>query len=175
MIYEGYLTELKLKNIFKKYISPINWLGAEVTLPSSKRRFDFGFINDGIKTLVEFDGAQHYTDALQIKIDREKDLLALRNNYKLIRIPYWVQLTSETLNYYFSIKHDVFQSYPHGFIDDKAILPASFCELGVYRFYDEYTKLPKSIQLSIWESLAFKINSLGTEYTIPSFLNGKLY
>lgn len=177
MQYEGYLNQQKLQQMFKENIEEHNWLGTEIKLPNSKRRFDFGFIISKPicinntqytkKVLVEFDGHRHYTDALQIKIDREKDKLAKEHGYDLIRIPYWVQLTTETLKHYFNINGEVIQKYSHGFIDKNAILPASFCELGLDRFEEEIGNLPVNVKEEISKSLNNNINFYGYEYVMP--------
>ena len=70
--YEGYLTQQKLRNMFNKLFVGENWIGKEYHFPKSLRRYDFGYINNVKKYLVEFDGYRHYTDALQFKIDKEK-------------------------------------------------------------------------------------------------------
>jgi hypothetical protein len=76
-----------------------------------------------------FDGDEHYRNTLKIKNDREKDEMARCGGYRVVRIPYWVQLTSETLKHYFHLEAEIIQDFPHGFISTK-VFPASFCELA---------------------------------------------
>ena len=48
--------------------------------------------------LVEYDGDEHYRDSLKIKADIEKDQFAQKNDMRLVRMPYWVQLDNLTLH-----------------------------------------------------------------------------
>lgn len=183
---DGYLTQQKLSNSISLMCSwcNIEFLGNELKIVNSRRRFDCGFKFGSQLYFIEFDGFKHYTDALQIKIDREKDKLCFDNNIILIRIPYWIQLTNETLRYYFKSKFatqfifngvDIIQDYKHGFIDSKCILPASFCELGINRFKEEFLELPNVIKNEICNSIQEKILEMkDIQYVIPNILNGYL-
>ncbi len=54
--------------------------------------------------------------------------------YKVIEIPYFVQLSRDVIKHMFNIDLDIEQTYPHGFIDKDAMLPLDFCCLGIERF-----------------------------------------
>ena len=70
--------------------------------------------------------------------DAKRDKCYKDKGYKLIRIPYFVQLSAEVIEYYFNKKVVKFkQIYPHGFIKDNVILPVDFCEKGIERFKNE--------------------------------------
>ena len=78
--------------------------------------------------------------------------------YRIVRIPYSVQLTSNVVNHYFGVDDvDMQIDFPHGFIADKSEkLPAEFCSLGIARFVDELYEL-HFIQNEIICSLKNKI------------------
>jgi hypothetical protein len=118
---------------------------------------------------VEFDGESHYRDPMRIRADREKDSIAIANGYKTVRIPYWLQLSNETLKFFFGLDLPIEQLYPHGFIDKKAALPASFCQLGYERFVRELERLPAAVRISVFHSLDQKVSEYGKEYVISSF------
>jgi hypothetical protein len=118
---------------------------------------------------VEFDGDAHYRDSLKIKADVEKDELARAGGYKVVRVPYWVQLTGETLMHYFDLDADIAQSFPHGFITTK-LFPASFCELGITRFQREINSLPAGVRNDVVESLRARADEHGIEYVLPERL-----
>lgn len=63
--------------------------------------------------------------------------------YRIIRIPYFVQLTSDVVAHYFGMSDvDMQVNFPHGFIVDKGEkLPAEFCSLGIARFINELHEL----------------------------------
>jgi very-short-patch-repair endonuclease len=52
--------------------------------------------SDNQIVVVKYDGDHHYRNSLQIKRDFEKDELVKGLGFKVIRIPYWVQLTVQT-------------------------------------------------------------------------------
>jgi hypothetical protein len=169
--YEGYLTEQKLIKLFQDLSKEVN-IAIETNVKIGKRYRGDLVVND--KYLIEFDGYQHYTNANQFRNDLLKSSIWVQNNFnKIIRIPYFIQLTFETFNYFFKelinelqIKINIIQNFPHGFIDKKAILPANFCSLGIKRFYIELLTLPEQVYLKILESL---INILEKDDPIKIF------
>lgn len=117
-----------------------------------KGRYDYIFYKD--KLIVEFDGYRHFNSSKQILSDKNKNKIAEELKFKLIRIPYFVQLDSEVIEYFFGSiisNKEIFNNFPHGFIDPKAMLPADFCELGQNEFTNflritEGTSFNKSIK-----------------------------
>lgn len=158
---EGYLTQLKLSNALRKIVGDA-WRGAEFPVPGSRRRWDMAFSRNGSTTVVEYDGDEHYCNTLKIKVDIEKDQKAAEMGYQVVRIPYWIQLTNETLRHYFGLEAEVVQDFLHGFITTK-ILPASFCALGLQRFMREMDALPSGVR----DSVVASIRQRAQEYVIP--------
>lgn len=173
IVIEGFLTQRKLEFALEQLVGEINWRGRELRLPNSRRRWDMAYEIQGHTTVVEFDGAQHYWDSIKIKVDAEKDAVAHSLGYSVVRIPYWVQLTSETSQHYFGIQAQISQDFPHGFIATK-IFPASFSALGVSRFVSEISALPESIQNTVISSLRDRAQEHGIEYVLPSSLRHML-
>jgi hypothetical protein len=160
--YEGYLTEQKLITIFSEISKSVSF-DMKTNVKIERYRGDITINN---KYLIEFDGYQHYTQSEVFIRDSYKDATweVKSEINKVIRIPYFVQLTTETFKYYFddllkdlSVEVEVTSNYPHGFIDKKAILPANFCSIGERRFFSEVEYLPFSVVDSIVSSL-MKIN-----------------
>ena len=89
---------------------------------------------------------------------------------RVIRIPYWVQLTSETLLFYFKLRAEIIQDFPHGFITTK-FFPASFCSLGMKRFETELLSLPKNIKIDVLSSLRDRIEEHGFDFVMPKELS----
>lgn len=150
---EGYLTQQKLEDTLKQIIPKEDWLGREVRVPDTRMRWDMSFRLHNKTYVVEFDGYQHYQSISSIENDEKKDNIATELSFKTIRIPYFVQLTTQTLHHYFGIEGNIDQDFPHGFIDKKAYLPACYCKLGYARYEDELDKLPTNIVNDIKESL----------------------
>lgn len=163
---DGYLTEDKLYNVLCQLFGVHN-IKREARVPNSRRRWDFLIFN---KIIVEFDGDQHFWNSNIIRSDIEKDECAYSMNRTTIRIPYFVQLTTETLNYYFGITNTkIIQNFPHGFIKTK-IYPASFSELGMNKFKNIFINLPSFVQQNIIVSLNEKIKIHNIQYVIPEYL-----
>ncbi len=92
------------------------------------------------KLIVEFDGNRHYQQATVILKDREKERIYTEAGLKVVRIPYFIQWCSELVKQEFGIDIEIVQEYPHGFIDENAILPCDFNEMGVQKFIDDTFK-----------------------------------
>ena len=165
---DGYLTQGKLEKALKEIVGPENWLGRETLVAEGSRfRWDMTYLSlNQNKTIVEFDGDGHYRDSLWIKRDHIKDKIAETQRAQVTRIPYWVQLTTETLAFYTGLEVNIVQTFPHGFITTK-YFPASFCELGLHRFHTELEKLPQKIRIAVLDSLRDRCNEYGKEYVLP--------
>ncbi|WNK19590.1 hypothetical protein P1P91_12200 [Halomonas piscis] len=166
---DGYLLQRKLEAALIQIVGEDAWLGRELKVPNSRRRWDMAYQIGDQTTVVEFDGDAHYWNSLKIKVDKEKDGVASKLGYRVVRVPYWVQLTTETLAYYFGLKAEIEQDFPHGFIATK-IFPASFSELGVGRFQRELSSLPSNVNEAVIASLKDRAQEHGDEYVVPSAL-----
>jgi len=165
---DGYLTESKLSSALQRLL-PDGWLGDQVHVEGSRYRWDMSFQMDGIVTVVEYDGDEHYRHSLKIKSDRAKNEIARKQGCKVVRFPYWIQLDNLTLPHYFGLQAEIEQSFPHGFITTK-LFPASFCELGVERFRTELLALPMSVREAVILSLRKGVAAHGLLYVLPTSL-----
>lgn len=160
-----YLTEDLLGNVLQKII-PRRWIHDKKFI--GRTRPDFR--NDVAKLIVEFDGSTHYTSAKRIVADKAKDSAEAQAGYKVVRIPYFVQLSAQTIKLLFSIDVKWEQTYQHGFIDKSCVLPADFCELGISKFKADLKRF-SPFKKEILESLERKIKLLGNRDLVlpPSF------
>lgn len=165
---------LENNDIMKEFLKNTNFDFSEgnyfynKTVPNSKitNRPDHRFEKE--KIIIEFDGLQHYQNINVIKNDKKKDNVYSKMGYTIIRIPFFIQPSSETLKYFFNIDKDLTLQYPHGFIHYNSTPPAYFCLLGLERFIEEFKKFPDILQNDIVESMK-KLKQLGEEeaYIIP--------
>lgn len=167
---EGYLTEQKLAEALKQIVGEA-WGGSQLTVPGSKRRWDMWFRDRDSSVIVEFDGDEHYRNTLKIKADNEKDAAACEHGFKIVRVPYWVQLDTITLKHWFGIDVLIEQDFPHGFIVTK-IFPASFCAMGIARFERELASLPEAVRGAVMKSLRDRAEEHGVEYVVPARVPG---
>ena len=166
---EGYLMQNKLELALREIVGETAWRGRELNVPGSRRRWDMAYeLNEKI-SVVEFDGDAHYWNSLKIKVDAEKDEAAKKLGYDIVRIPYWIQLTNETLKFFFNLEAEIKQDFPHGFIATK-IFPASYSELGIERFRNELESLPEDIRTAVVKSLSDRAKEHGAQYVLPSTL-----
>lgn len=125
---------------------------------SSRRRPDYR--NDDLKIIVEFDGDKHYKEVSKIKSERNKTENYQNMGYRVIRVPYFIQLTPETISHLFGVEKNYTNGYPHGFIDKKASLPADYCEIGIRKFENDLNRF-SFLKKEIVESLKEKAKLLG--------------
>lgn len=154
-----YLTEKSLGELLKKLFPNKDFIHDRI-VPNSgtKRRPDYR--NDELKLIVEFDGYRHYTTATKIYNERDKYNTYCSMGYKVVRIPYFVQPSREVIKHLFDKDVDIKQTYPQGFIDEKAMLPCDFCELGVEKFKEDLKRF-NYIEKEILDSLEEKSKSIG--------------
>lgn len=155
----NYLTESNLKDFLNKYIGT-DWIHNKQIKPGLKFRPDFR--SEYYKTIIEFNGYQHYNNTKIILNDYKKYKICNQLGYKVTQIPYFVQLSNDVISNLFNITLDFKQIYQHGFIDEKAMLPADFCYLGIKRF-EEDLKSFSFIKERILKSLKDKINKYGNK------------
>jgi very-short-patch-repair endonuclease len=133
-----YLTEVLLGQFLRERVDetfvtnqPVRDLG---------RRFRPDYHSEAHKLVVEFDGDQHYRSSRVILGDVERDAFFTANGFRVIRIPYFVQLSRAVITHLFgdiADTRDDFLDFPHGFIASTVVMPADFCELGIVRFEDD--------------------------------------
>lgn len=171
------ILELKLQEFYNEPFE------RNKSVPGSGLRYHKpDFRNDKLKLIVEYDGHHHFTQTKTqyddyIKTEKYKSM-----GYRIVRIPYFVQLSKATWNYYFGVSYSIEQAYPHGFIDPKAILPGDFNSLGTSRFLNilhGFLNIKESDGLSVYshinKSLIDKKNELigqGYSETLASLAVG---
>jgi very-short-patch-repair endonuclease len=165
---DTYLTEERLGIFLHSHFKDVNIVkNQKVVNSGSKCRPDFQIPTK--KLIVEFDGYNHYNNSKTITRDYQKDKIYSSLGYTIIRFPYFVQLSDKTLSKSFETSLPVIQSYPHGFIDNKALLPADFNDLGIERFLKDLVKFD-CIYDDIIKSIVCKIEILGVECVLPKRL-----
>lgn len=139
-------------NEYLKVIFPnVNdWVHDKV-IPNSnlKRRPDYR--SETLKLIVEFDGLNHYTDPVVIKRDEESIDLYTRLGYKVVRIPYFVQLSNSAVKKLFG--SDVIEPLFDETVPSLSIsaknTPAFLCHAGVERMAREFKNFPIQYETNI--------------------------
>lgn len=165
---KNYLTEDKLYEALK-IIFKVDFIrDRQVPESGINKRPDFR--NDELKLIVEFDGDRHYSNNKIQKSDILKYKVYTNMGYKVIHIPYFIQLSTSVIKLLFNIDLEWEQQYPHGFIDEKAMLPVDYNYLGVNNFKTDLLKF-KEISTDIIDSLKAKIELLGVDNVLPYGMN----
>ena len=156
-----YLTEARLKNILKEIAPEYNFVHNKGVPEAVNKRRRPDFRCERNKLIIEFDGDTHYCKSQRIIVDAEKDKDYQNLGYRVVRIPYFVQLTSKVCEYVFDKRFEIEQKYPQGFNDRKATLPADYCELGITKFLADleiYSFHKREIILSLKNKIQEKGN-----------------
>lgn len=131
-------------------------------LTLGRKAWDHYIIINNQKVLVEFDGSQHYTEVNQYLKDIEYTKAVEKLSYKVVRIPYFIQLDSRLIKYYFDfdlkntiVDHTFLQGFRVNGKEEisefkgtaakdfkntmkyKSVLPTEYCVLGLQRFEKE--------------------------------------
>lgn len=160
----NYLNEARLgialEQVFKKQF--IN----NKIVPNSNLKTRPDFRNDELMLIVEFDGYKHYTEPSVIYRDRIKDETYSAMGYKIVRIPYFIQLETRTIKTLFGIDYKMAQEFPHGFIvDDGLVCPAGYCKAGYEKYKQDKTKF-KDVWCEVEYSLKVKMEKYPKETII---------
>jgi len=134
-----YLTEKKLGSILEILYPSHNFIHNKA-VPNSGLRNRPDYRNSDLMLIVEFDGHYHFTNPITILRDELKDRTYKAMGYKIIRIPYFIQIDSCSAHLLFDSPYCLNlpePNFPQGFITKNAVTPANFCSLGLMKF-EEY-------------------------------------
>jgi len=107
--------------------------------------------SEKLKLIIEFDGLQHYTKPDIILKDQRLSEVYTRLGYKVVRIPYFIQLTNKAVKTLFGI--DVPEKLFDESISSLGIqglnTPAYLCPAGVKRMAEEFKRFPEQYKTNI--------------------------
>lgn len=104
-----------------------------------------------LKLIIEFDGLQHYQKPERIKADIENQKLYESSGYKVVRIPYFIQLSNDVVKQMFgrNVEEKLFNpSIPSLGIKGKNT-PAYCCPAGLKRMAKEFHNYPGQYQVNL--------------------------
>lgn len=132
-----------LKVIFPK---TNDWIHDKIFGKGYRIRPDYR--SDSLKLIIEFDGLQHYTNPRNIEKDDKNTKIYESFGYKVVRIPYFIQLTNKAVEQMFGIK--VKEPLFDGKIPSLSISnsPAFLCPAGLQRMAEEFAKFPEQYEVN---------------------------
>ena len=118
-----------------------------------KYRYRPDYRSETLKMVIEFDGIGHYNDPNTILDDARKTSLYESAGYKVIRIPYFIQLTNDVVNQMFgvNVEMELFTTTVASMSIRWKNTPAFLCHLGVERMAKEITKYPQQMEINLSE------------------------
>lgn len=123
-------------------------LGLTVNNKVCRKRPDYR--SEKLKMIVEFDGIQHYTMPDRIKNDVLSTKFYESLGYKVVRIPYFIQLTNKAVKYFFNVdvKEPLFNENIHSMDKNERNTPAFLCGAGVLRMIEEFKYHPEQYRVN---------------------------
>lgn len=106
----------------------------------SRKRPDYK--SESLKLIVEFDGLPHYQSKHQVERDSESERLYTKAGYKVVRIPFFIQLTSSVIERLFGVR-DI-QGFDYdvpSFTKNCGSLPVDMCVHGIVRMMNEFMSI----------------------------------
>ena len=115
----------------------------------SQRRPDYR--SESLKLIVEFDGVQHYTNPLNIAHDYQGTLFYESLGYKVVRIPYFVQLTNKAVKKFFDVDvtEPLFDETMPSLGIKERNTPAFLCPAGIERMAKELKEFPEQYRVNV--------------------------
>ena len=107
--------------------------------------------SEKLKLIIEFDGLQHYTKPDII----EKDIRVAERyaslGYKVVRIPYFIQLTKKAVKTLFDVEvsEELFSEEIPSLGIKGLNTPAYLCPAGVKRMAMEFKKFPEQYEINV--------------------------
>lgn len=120
-------------------------------VPNCKRKTRPDYRSEFLKLIIEFNGLQHYQKPDIILKDREKEKCYTDLGYKVVQIPFFIQLTNKAVKTLFNVdvKEPLFdESIPSLLACDKCT-PAYLCTMGIKRMAAEFLPFPEQYEVNI--------------------------
>lgn len=104
-----------------------------------------------LKLIIEVDGTTHYWYEEKIKTDNANTKLYENAGYKVVRIPYFIQLSNKAIRTFFGvdIQEPMFDEKVPSMGPKGKNSPATLCELGIKRMAREFLAFPEQYDANI--------------------------
>ena len=135
------------------------------------------FLCEEEKIIIEFDGLQHYINPLKIRKDRENQTIYESFGFKVIRIPYFINLTNDVVREMFGVN-------VHGNMFDPNLpsmsikwqnTPAFCCYDGIMRMAEDFKRYPQQYEVNIRQLETENDEELSGANILKAAMSGKLY
>lgn len=106
--------------------------------------------SESLKLIVEFDGLPHYQNPDIIINDKKNTEFYESHGYKVVRIPFFIQLSRNAVKTLFDVDLD-FELFDENIpsMGWGRSTPAYFCPLGIERMLDDFSRFPEQYKANI--------------------------
>lgn len=121
-------------------------------LDGIKHKIRPDYRSEHLKIIVEFDGLPHYQNPDVILKDDKNTAIYTSNGYKVIRIPYFIQLTNQTVKELFDVNanENLFNvNFPSLGGEGMRHNPSYLCPEGLKRMAREFHRFPDQYEINI--------------------------
>jgi len=107
--------------------------------------------SEKLKLIIEFDGLPHYTKPDIIEKDLKNSELYKNFGYKVVRIPYFIQLTNKAVKDLFDVdlSEELFDETISSLGIEGQNTPAYLCPAGIKRMAGEFKRFPEQYKTNI--------------------------
>lgn len=121
------------------------------TVPNCKKKTRPDYRSESLKLIIEFNGLPHYKKPNIILNDKEKEKLYTELGYKVVQIPYFIQLTNKTVERMFgvSVEEQLFNEDISSLLSRDECTPAYLCPLGIKRMAEDFLKYPEQYEVNV--------------------------
>lgn len=129
------------------------------------------------RLIIEFDGLQHYTNPENIRKDRKNQAIYEGEGFKVIRIPYFINLTKEVIQEMFGITviDEKFNPAVPSMSAKWSNTPAYCCYQGIMRIAEEFKRYPQQYKVNIDQLEADNDEELSGAELLKAAMKGKQY
>jgi hypothetical protein len=140
-----------LPTYLKEIYPDVNdWIHDEI-VPNTGRKTRPDYRSETLKLIIEFDGLPHYQQPDTIKGDKEKTELYTNLGYKVVRIPYFIQLSKSAVKTLFDVEleKELFDERIPSLGIKGRNTPAFLCGAGVKRMAEEFHLFPEQYKWNV--------------------------
>lgn len=104
-----------------------------------------------LKLIVEFDGVQHYQKPDVIRKDGDNQKIYESFGYRVVRIPYFIQMTNDVVKILFGVEvaQSLFPEHIPSMGPKGQNTPAYCCPAGVKRMAKDFVKFPQQYEVNM--------------------------
>ena len=133
--------------------------------------------SEELHLIVEFDGIPHYTKPDVIARDITNTKLYEGLGYKVVRIPFFIQLTNRAVKTLFGVDVKI-SLFPEGVPSmgaNEQNTPAYMCHWGLERMAREFKRFPEQYEVNIEALRDYEIKNPESSYLMQSKLLSDIY